>query len=166
MEQRYSIPEHAMCIDAGTSVREILFDLILSEKKPRKLIIVDADDSPNRTPGEIGEIDINRIRPEKASDFSLHQFPTTNMLKELKDLTSMEVRVFTVQVSPLPAEVRTGLSKEVQSAVPKMCALIMEEIESTTNERRALCSKSASDALPGGSASTATPSPTGFEREN
>jgi coenzyme F420 hydrogenase subunit delta len=125
-----------LCIDAGTSVRDILFDLLLSEKKPRKLIIVDAADCPGVAPGEIREIDIDQIRPEKMSDYSLHQFPTTNMLKELKEHTAIEIRLFVVQVTALPDEVQVGLSEAVRAAVSEMCTRIMRELDLTTNERR------------------------------
>jgi coenzyme F420 hydrogenase subunit delta len=125
-----------LCIDAGTSVRDILFDLLLSEKKPRKLIIVDAADCPGVAPGEIREIDIDQIRPEKMSDYSLHQFPTTNMLKELKEHTAIEIRLFVVQVTSLPDEVQVGLSEAVRAAVSEMCTRIIRELDLTTNERR------------------------------
>jgi coenzyme F420 hydrogenase subunit delta len=131
LEEAYAIPESVACIDVGTSVRDILFDLILSEKKPRQIIIVDASDSPGIAAGEIREINVDQIRPEKRCDFSLHQFPTTNMLKELQEETAIDVRVFVVQVEGLPDEVTTGLSAAVQSAVPRMCARIMAEIGST-----------------------------------
>ena len=131
LEEAYAIPESAACIDVGTSVRDILFDLILSEKKPRRIIIVDAADTPGIAPGEIRAIDIDQIQPEKCCDFSLHQFPTTNMLKELKEETAIDVRVFVVQVAGLPEEVMTGLSAPVQSAIPRMCARIMAEIGPT-----------------------------------
>ena len=47
-------------IDAGTSVREILFDFILSEQRPRKIIVIDAVDA-KRKPGEIFRIDLEEI---------------------------------------------------------------------------------------------------------
>jgi coenzyme F420 hydrogenase subunit delta len=131
LEEAYAIPESVACIDVGTSVRDILFDLILSEKKPHRIIIVDAADSPGVAPGEIREITIGQIQPAKSCDFSLHQFPTTNMLKELQEETAIDVRVFVVQVAGLPDEVMTGLSAPVQSAIPRMCAWIMAEIGST-----------------------------------
>lgn len=36
-------------MNAGTSAREILFNITLSEKKPRKIIIVDAMDCGQRS---------------------------------------------------------------------------------------------------------------------
>ncbi len=128
LESNYKIPESVAAIDCGTSIRDLLFDVLLSPRKPNKMIIVDAASTPGYGAGEIREIDIDEIQPEKISDFSLHQFPTTNMLKELKEESPMAVKVFVVQVSTLPDEVTVGLSEPVQAAVPRMCARIMAEI--------------------------------------
>ena len=125
-----------VAIDCGTSIRDILFDILLSPQKPRKMIIVDVTDTAGLAPGEIREIDVEQIRPEKISDFSLHQFPTTNMLKEIKDETPIDVRVFVAQVAGMPSEVKPGLSEPVRSAIPAMCERIISEIGSTPKERR------------------------------
>jgi len=136
LETHYFLPDSVAAIDCGTSIRDILFDVLLSSQKPRKMIIVDVTDSPGLAPGEIREIDIDQIRPEKISDFSLHQFPTTNMLKEIKEETPVDVRVLVVQVSDMPDEVKPGLSKPVQTAIRPMCERLLSEIDSTSTERR------------------------------
>jgi coenzyme F420 hydrogenase subunit delta len=136
LEKHYTLPDSVAAIDCGTSIRDILFDVLLSPQKPGKIIIVDVTDSPGLKPGEIREIDIGQIRPEKISDFSLHQFPTTNMLKEIKEETRIEVRVLVAQVAGMPSEVQPGLSAPVQAAIPPMCARIAQEIGSTANQRR------------------------------
>jgi coenzyme F420 hydrogenase subunit delta len=136
LEKYYSLPDSTAAIDCGTSIRDILFDLLLSPQKPRKMIIVDVTDSPGLAPGDIREIDVSQIRPEKISDFSLHQFPTTNMLNEIKEETPIDVKVFVAQVSGLPAEVAPGLSEPVREAIPRMCERILEEIKPTPNQRR------------------------------
>ena len=136
LEQHYRLPDTVAAIDCGTSIRDILFDILLSAKKPVKMIIVDVTDSPGLAAGEIREIDIDQIRPEKISDFSLHQFPTTNMLKEIKEETSIDVRVFVVQAAGMPTEVKPGLSEPVRAAIPPMCERILAEIRSTLRQRR------------------------------
>jgi coenzyme F420 hydrogenase subunit delta len=136
LEKNYLLPDSVAAIDCGTSIRDILFDLLLSPQKPCKMIVIDVTDSPDLAPGEIREIEIEQIRPEKISDFSLHQFPTTNMLSEIKAETSIDVRVFVAQVAGRPSEVMPGLSDPVRAAIPAMCELIMEEIESTPNQGR------------------------------
>lgn len=136
LENHCSLPDSVAAIDCGTSIRDILFDVLLSARKPRKMIIVDVTDSPGLAPGDVREIDIDQIRPEKIGDFSLHQFPTTNMLKEIKQETLVDVRVFVAQVASLPSEVKPGLSEPVAAAIAPMCARILAEIGSTLTQRR------------------------------
>jgi len=125
LETRCCPPQNVTVLDVGTSIREILFDILLSTTRPRRIIIVDAVQMPGREPGDIFEITIDDITPAKISDFSLHQFPTTNMLKEIKEFTAIDVRVFVVQTTELPSEVRPGLSDAVRSAVPRMGEKLM-----------------------------------------
>ena len=125
----YRLPEHAVCVDAGTAVRDLLFDIILSESKPERIIILDASSQPGKQPGEISEIDINAIAPQKTADFSLHQFPTTNMLKELKEHTDIDVRVLVVQPEYIPDEIDPGLSGSVALAVDEMCRRVKVILE-------------------------------------
>jgi coenzyme F420 hydrogenase subunit delta len=136
LETHYFLPDYVAAIDCGASIRDILFDILLSARKPGKLIIVDVTHSPELAPGEIREIDVDQIRPEKISEFSLHQFPSTNMLKEIKEETSIDVRVLVVQVAGMPTEVKPGLSEPVRSAIPGMCERIISEIGSTPTEWR------------------------------
>jgi coenzyme F420 hydrogenase subunit delta len=107
----------ACLIDAGTGVRRILFTLCLSPIRPKHLLIVDAVDV-GRTPGELFEIDPADLPMPKLDDFSLHQIPTSNLLRELQELCGVEVRVLACQTGPLPQEVRPGLSPPVQAALP------------------------------------------------
>lgn len=129
LETAYRLPEHVLCLDVGTSIRDILFDLLLDTELARTLIVVDAVETKGRRPGEIFEIEIDDISPAKISDFSLHQFPTTNMLKEIGEETPIKVRVLVVQTAGLPDSVQPGLSKPVSAAVPVMAAKIMDLIE-------------------------------------
>ncbi|MDM8515408.1 hydrogenase maturation protease [Desulfobacterales bacterium HSG16] len=123
-----SLPDHAACMDVGTSIRDILFDILLSEKKPRQIVIVDAVDHQDRSPGEVFEISIDGISPAKIGDFSLHQFPTTNMLKEITTETSVNVRILVVQIEYIPDHIKTGLSDPVRQAIPEMCDLILKTV--------------------------------------
>ncbi|MBF0201338.1 MAG: hydrogenase maturation protease [Desulfamplus sp.] len=128
IEEHYQISRDTGILDAGTSIRDILFDILLSENRPEQIIIIDAVDLPGRCPGEIFEIDVNDIPVNKTSDFSLHQFPTTNMLKELGESTGIDVRVFAVQVESLPEKVAPGLSGPVRESIPVMCRRIMDTL--------------------------------------
>lgn len=137
LETECTLPDHVGCIDAGTAVRDYLFDILLSLKKPEGIIIVDAAQTPGRLPGEVYEIQIDDMDPKKTSDFSLHQFPTINMLKELKEKTEMDVRILAVQTTDLPGCVAPGLSAPVAAAVPKACARITAMVAGTKPARPA-----------------------------
>jgi coenzyme F420 hydrogenase subunit delta len=127
----HTLPRHAACLDAGTSVRDLLFDILLSPTKPRQILIVDAMDVEGGVPGQLFEIDVSRINPAKIVDFSLHQFPTTNMLREIQEGTDIDVRILVVQPTELPPEIRPGLSSAVAGAVPEMCRRIIDIVSQT-----------------------------------
>ncbi len=111
------LPENVSVINARTSVRGILFDLILSEQRPSKIIVIDAVDA-NRKPGEVFRIRIDELPVNKIDDFTFHQMPTSNLLRELKDLCHVEVNIIAGQVESIPEVVRPGLSDTLIQSVP------------------------------------------------
>jgi coenzyme F420 hydrogenase subunit delta len=129
LNEKYQLPDDVLALDVGTSIRDILFDLILSDKKPQQLIIVDAVGYPDRQPGEVFEIPVEGIPETKVSDFSLHQFPTVNMLQELKEHSGIKVKIIVGQTEPLPEEVRPGLSAAMQGAVRLACEKIVAAVK-------------------------------------
>jgi coenzyme F420 hydrogenase subunit delta len=128
LNEQHNLPGDVLAMDVGTSIRDILFDLALSEKKPAKLIIVDAVEYPDRTPGEVFEIPVEGIPAKKTADFSLHQFPTVNILQELKDQTAIEVKVIVGQAEKVPEEVGPGLSATMEAAVDTAIRRLLAEI--------------------------------------
>jgi coenzyme F420 hydrogenase subunit delta len=125
LHHHYQLPGDVSAVDAGTSIRDLLFDLIFGDTKPGLIIIVDAVFHPGRRPGDIFEIPVAAIPGNLLGDFSLHQFPTVNMLAELEETSGIEVRVVVAQTEPLPEEVHPGLSPAVEQAVPLACERIM-----------------------------------------
>lgn len=121
-----NIPRTVCAINAGTSVREILFDAILSERKPEKVIIVDAMDK-GRQPGELFRPSIDDVPVKKMDDFSMHQLPTSNLLRELRDFCGVEVVLLVCQVQTIPDRVSPGLSPVVRQAVARAAHAIIEE---------------------------------------
>jgi len=128
LKNNYSIPGNVEVINAGCSVRNILFDIALSPKKPEKIIIIDALDV-GKIPGEVFEIELEDIPEKKIDDFSMHQLPTSNLLKELKDQCKVYIKIFSCQVENIPESVSTGLSKSLIDSIPGVCKLIMDEIK-------------------------------------
>ena len=133
LKKHYLLPEDVLAMDVGTSIRDTLFDLALSEKKPKKIIVVDAVDYPDRRPGEIFEIPVEGIPGKKTADFSLHQFPTINILQELKDHTGIEITVIVAQTDTLPETIQPGLSKAMEGAVVEACERILLQVTSGAN---------------------------------
>ena len=128
LRQNYSIPKDTEVINAGCSVRNILFDIILSDKKPEKIIIIDAVDM-GRIPGELFEIPIEDIPENKIDDFSMHQLPTSNLLKELKFLCKIFIKIYACQPESIPENVSMGLSKKLNDLIPEICKLLINEIK-------------------------------------
>ena len=122
----FTIPADVCVFDAGTSVREILFDTVLSEKKPSKIVIVDAMDCA-REPGELFMLDIDSLPMIKIDDFSMHQIPTSNLLRELRDLCGIEIIIVACQVANTCNSVNPGLSTPVETAVKPAAELIANE---------------------------------------
>jgi len=133
LETRFQVPGSVCLLDAGTSVRKLLFTLCLSPVRPRRLLIMDAADFA-REPGEWFEIDPAEIPAVKLDDFSMHQMPTSNLLRELQRETGVEVRVLACQTAPLPTEIRPGLSAAVERAVPEAAAWVAREYFQTVQE--------------------------------
>ena len=132
LERHYTIPENVCLADAGTGIRRILFTITLSEVRPKVIVVIDAVDK-GRKPGEIFNISLDEIPLEKIDDFSIHQVPSSNLLKELKDLCSVEVIVKVCQVESIPETMQSGLSDPLQKAVPLMAQSIADEFFKATS---------------------------------
>jgi len=126
LQSDFEVPADVCVFDAGTSVREILFDTVLSEKKPSKIVIVDAMDCA-REPGELFMLDIDSLPKVKIDDFSMHQIPTSNLLRELRDHCGIEIIVIGCQVVNTCNSVNPGLSKPVEAAVKPAAESIANE---------------------------------------
>lgn len=139
----YSNPHDVSVIDVGTGVRKLLFTLALGEKVPERIIIIDAVDV-GRTPGEIFEIAADSLPQEKADDFSMHQAPSSNLLRDL-EARGIRVNVYACQVESVPDAVRPGLSEPVMRAIPQLCELLLENLQqaryTTTGEDRCMNSR-------------------------
>ena len=128
LRQNHTLPEDALAEDVGTSVGGLLFDMVLSPSKPKRVFILDAVSHPGKKPGELFELDLEWLPEKKAGDFCLHQFPSVNLLKELRDHGGVEVRLLAAQIKEIPEEVSPGLSEEVARAVPEACEWLLREI--------------------------------------
>ena len=135
LNRKNELPETAAAIDAMTGIREYLFDYLLSEEgRPEHIIILDAVDFAERLPGEIFLIDSAAIPAKKIHDFSLHQFPTVNLLHELEQHTGIKVTIIAAQAEYIPVEIEPGFSPSMTAAVPRACDMIMHLLSKQPNE--------------------------------
>lgn len=132
LQARYDLPEDIAAVDAGTGVREYLFDyLLMEEGRPERIIVLDAVDFEGRTPGEVFEIQPTQIPAKKIHDFSLHQFPTVNLLQELAENTGIPVLILAAQIEYIPEEIAPGLSSPMVKAVTEACEKISQILSLT-----------------------------------
>ena len=128
LQKNYEISPEVYVINAGLSVREILFTITLSDNRPKRIIIVDAVDI-SRQPGEIFELDISEMPDIKIDDFSMHQIPTSNLLRELKNMCGVDIRIISAQVQNIPDEVSPGLSQAIRDSIPTACDMILHALK-------------------------------------
>ena len=127
LSSRYRLPGSVTAVDAGTAVREYLFDYLLSpEDRPHSIILLDAVDYEEREPGEVFFISPRMIPAKKVHDFSLHQFPSVNLLSELEEHTGIDVVIVAAQVECIPEQIKQGLSPSMQGAVVRACEKIVQ----------------------------------------
>jgi coenzyme F420 hydrogenase subunit delta len=127
--QLLNLPEAVSLIDAGTGIREHLLDyLMLPSLRPKLLVIVDAGYNQSCAPGEVLECSPGAIAVNKIHDYSLHQFPTVNLLRELQEETGIEVVLLIAQPDVIPDHIAQGLSSTMLAAVEDTCHRILSII--------------------------------------
>ena len=125
LSAQYQIPDDIYVMDVGTGARKILFTVTLSETRPEEIVIVDAVDWGQRN-GEVFEIPAEALPENKIDDFSLHQVPTSNLLRELQDRCGVKVTVVACDVGAIPQAIKPGLSAPVEIAVVSAARQIAE----------------------------------------
>jgi len=121
------LPDGAHALDLGTSIKHLLFDIVTMKPEAlRRIIIVDAAAQENRTPGEFWEIDVDQIKEEKIKDYSIHMFPSVNLLKKIKEEANIDLRIIAVQTGYIPEELDECLTPAIEAAVPKIVDYVLE----------------------------------------
>ena len=119
------LPADVCALDVGTSVRQVLFDVLLGPVRPARVVVVDAVDL-GRQAGDVWDVKPSDLPEIKLDDFSMHQIPTSNMLRELNELGGVDVTCVVGQVSEIPEQVQPGLSAPVQHAVDCAVKIILD----------------------------------------
>lgn len=131
LERRGELPETTAVVDVGTGIQDVLFDLLLSPVKPKRIIIVDAVCLPGRKAGELFEL--SGTAWGKGGGGLFHQFPSLPQLLEWGSLAEVEVRFLAVQAGEIPDHVRPGLTPAVREAVKRLCDGLLEAIRLEEN---------------------------------
>ncbi len=118
LTRHFAIPDDVYAIDVGTGARKVLFTVSLSETRPEEIVIVDAVDWGQEI-GSVSEIPVESLPITKVDDFSLHQVPTSNMLRELQDDCGVKVTVMVCDVGEVPQVIEPGISPQIKIAVSR-----------------------------------------------
>lgn len=119
------LPSPISARDVGTAVREHLLDYLMAPTlRPDLLIVVDADPDEGGVDGHIRLCGPEDLPARKIHDFSLHQFPTVNLLRELHAQTGIRVILLLARITPPIAVDGPGLSPPLRAAVDRACAAI------------------------------------------
>ena len=138
LKAREDLPDDILVLDAGTGIRDFMFDLLLMEKKPELVIVLDAVTVPGREEGEVFEMDLSNVPREKLSDFSLHQSPSSNLLRELQEGGGVRVRVLGMHTRAIPNVIDPGLSPKARAAVPVACDWVISCLQEENQIQRLL----------------------------
>ena len=123
LSRHFAMPEDVYAIDVGTGARKVLFTVSLSETRPQEIVVVDAVDWGQEI-GCVSEIPVESLPITKVDDFSLHQVPTSNMLRELQDDCGVKVTVIVCDVGEVLQMIEPGLSPDIQQSVIQACQQI------------------------------------------
>ena len=126
--QNYKIPDDVYAMDVGIGAGDVLLTVNLSQEKPKKIIVFDAVDV-KRKAGEVFELPVEDLPANKVTDFSLHMFPATNLLKELRDYKGVDIAILACQAERIPDVVKPGLSDSVKQALPKAAEMALKLAE-------------------------------------
>jgi len=125
MLRNCDIPEDVYVMDVGIGSGDILFNVALSQTKPEKIIILDAVDMKKK-PGEVFQLSVDELPTSKLADFSMHFFPSANLLREMRDQMKIDIIIVACQAERMPDSVSTGLSDSVKQALPKAVELALK----------------------------------------
>lgn len=119
------VPSDVCVLDVGTAIMPVLFDIMLSEGGPKRLIILDTINL-GKTPGELVRVPVDQLPQTRGGSFSFHTFSAKRVLQELRDRKGVEVIILACQAENIPSEIEEGLSKPVEQAVKEAAHIVLE----------------------------------------
>ncbi|MCG8615082.1 MAG: hydrogenase maturation protease [Desulfobacterales bacterium] len=125
----HTLPDSVLVLDAGTGIRDLVFDLLLVDTPPKLVIVIDAVTVEGRGQGEVFEVDVSKVPREKLSDFSLHQAPSSNLLSQMAE-RGIDVRVIAMNTEFIPNQISPGLTPDAKEAVKEAGSRVLRELKS------------------------------------
>lgn len=125
----HTLPDSVLVLDAGTGIRDLVFDLLLVENPPKLIIVVDAVTFEDREQGEVFDIEVSSVPREKLADFSLHQSPTSNLLSQMSE-RGIDVKIVAMNTEFIPNEISPGLCPKAKKAVKEAASRVIRELKS------------------------------------
>lgn len=134
LKEHYNIPQGISLIDAGTSVREILFDILISERHPEEIVIIDSLDF-KKVENEIYEIDAEELPRHKSETYEFHLAPTVNLFLDIKRRHNVKFRIFVCQIKK-NYDIKIGISSNLELSVKKMADIINKDYFNMPSENK------------------------------
>ena len=127
LDAHAALGEGVLALDSGMGVSRILFDVALARGGPRRIVVADAM-RLGESSGTVSLRTLDEIPATRARAISAHQEPASCLLRELGELSGVEVLLLTVEPECMPSEVSPGLSAAVRAAIPRACELLGERL--------------------------------------
>lgn len=130
-QARSGLLPHVAFIDAGTSIRPLLLDMVLYPIQAQKIILVDVVQESGRATGCVQQHNMRKSaaaiakNPALAGGF-LHQAPTMDLLHKLHTAANIEVIALSVQAAHIPVLMDDSLSPSAQAALPALITQIQQ----------------------------------------
>lgn len=133
LQKDCEIPDDIYVMDIGISTGDMLFNITLSQRKPEKIIIIDAVDM-RKEPGTLFQLSLDELPESKLTEFSTHFFPARSLLETLRDDMGVDIIILACQAGRVPDEVSPGLSEVLTNALPKAAEMALKLAKSSKKE--------------------------------
>lgn len=127
LQDNFEVEQRVELVDAGTSAGELLLDAFLGESNIETIVLIDAMDL-GLPAGTVKELSVEEIPSLKRDDFSVHQFPSLDLLTELIR-KGVDIKIIGCQVESIPEEVSFGMSEVVAASVPLTARMMSDLIK-------------------------------------
>ena len=125
MHQQYGQITELAFIDAGTSLRTLLFDVLLSAS-PERIIVLDVVEESGRTPSSINIEHVQGAPSSLPTENNSHLAPTRELLHAIHTQTCANIILLTVQIDMIPEGLSDELSESAKKTIPQLVQTLCE----------------------------------------